>query len=246
MSTLEVLYDKQRNIPVEFLYKQFTYDPLSGELQLNPKTPEDFSGGNKKSKATKWNRQFAGHVISPGADGYSRTNIRGVIMLVHQIAWAMHYGEWAFSMLDHIDGDGTNNRINNLRKADYSMNSRNMKLNSSNTSGVCGLSVNEGKNRISFTVTIQEDGISYPKTFSDFFEAVCYRKSYEKENGYTERHGMVTPEEQSVADILLNLDYSKFEMQVLEEGEPNFKFEYAFESKTDRTSFYRTISHSVD
>lgn len=247
MSTIEKLYDKQRKLPVSALYKQFSYDPLAGELRLNPKSPEDFKGGNKKLKAQQWNDRFANHIIISGDKEYARTNINGVFYPAHQIAWAMYYGEWAFSPLDHIDGDGSNNRICNLRKADASVNSKNRKLNINNSSGVSGLQVHEGKSKLYFSVTVREqDSEVVHQTFDDFFEAVCFRKAFEKDNGYTLRHGTVRKEEQSVLDFLVNLDYSEFEIEQLDEGEPNFKFEYAFESKTERTSFYRTISHIID
>lgn len=43
----------------------------------------------------------------------------------HCIAWYLTHGVWAETDLDHIDGDGTNNKLNNLRLATRSQNNFN-------------------------------------------------------------------------------------------------------------------------
>ena len=35
----------------------------------------------------------------------------------HRIGWALHYGRWPARELDHCNGDGRDNRIENLREA---------------------------------------------------------------------------------------------------------------------------------
>lgn len=68
----------------------------------------------------------------------------------HRIIWELHFGpiETPYE-IDHIDGDGLNNHIDNLRLATRQENQRNVALTSSNTTGFKGVSVfrNTGKFR---------------------------------------------------------------------------------------------------
>lgn len=62
--------------------------------------------------------------------------------LVHHVVWFLHYGYWP-EMLDHIDRNPKNNKIENLRLADKRLNSINRFNQSNNTSGIRGVSKNK-------------------------------------------------------------------------------------------------------
>jgi hypothetical protein len=54
------------------------------------------------------------------------TNISGIKYKIHRIIWVMHYGEIDDSLLiDHVDGNPFNNKIENLRLVTYKENSLN-------------------------------------------------------------------------------------------------------------------------
>jgi hypothetical protein len=68
--------------------------------------------------------------------GYLRVRVRelGGSMLVHRIIFAMHHG-YLPAEVDHIDGDKSNNRIENLREVTRSQNQMNKGRNGQNKSG---------------------------------------------------------------------------------------------------------------
>lgn len=70
--------------------------------------------------------------------GYLRTTVNGKLRYNHHIVWAMHHGSWP-KMLDHINGDKQDNRIENLRECTKSQNQFNQKISKVNTTGVKGV-----------------------------------------------------------------------------------------------------------
>jgi len=45
--------------------------------------------------------------------------------MAHWVVWAILYGRWPTTIIDHRDGVGTNNREGNLREATYDRNMAN-------------------------------------------------------------------------------------------------------------------------
>jgi hypothetical protein len=86
--------------------------------------------------------------ISPGSragttqiDGYRRVRLRGRNYKAHRLAWLLHYGVDPGRLhIDHIDGNRSNNAIDNLRLCTQRQNSRNIPIKKNNTSGVPGVS----------------------------------------------------------------------------------------------------------
>jgi hypothetical protein len=54
--------------------------------------------------------------------------------LIHKLIYLMHYGVWP-KIIDHINGNRSDNRIENLRVASISENAFNQKITKRNTSG---------------------------------------------------------------------------------------------------------------
>ena len=91
----------------------------------------------------------------------------------HRLAWLYMYGKFPDNQIDHINHDKIDNRIENLREVTNSVNHRNMKKPSSNTSGVVGLYW--WKDRQVWQTFIGANPRKSLGNYKDFFEAVCAR-----------------------------------------------------------------------
>ena len=81
-------------------------------------------------------KAIAGQVVgNRRRDGYVTVGLLGKKWLLHRIVYAMHHGHMP-DVIDHIDGDPSNNRVENLRPADNSKNQWNRKIDSRSKLGV--------------------------------------------------------------------------------------------------------------
>lgn len=78
--------------------------------------------------------------------GYVAVNIDKQCISVHRLIWVMQHGAMP-ELIDHIDGDRQNNRIENLRLADKFGNAQNKRMHKNNTSGVKGVYWKKDKNK---------------------------------------------------------------------------------------------------
>jgi hypothetical protein len=80
------------------------------------------------------------HVGWKNSSGYLQTEVFGKAYMVHQIIWILHHGPIPEGlMIDHIDRNPLNNRIENLRLATTSENKINTKVPKNNTTGYKGV-----------------------------------------------------------------------------------------------------------
>jgi hypothetical protein len=73
-------------------------------------------------------------------NGYTKIEINHKPYNAHRLAWLYVYGEMPKNLVDHIDGNRSNNKISNLREATYQKNSENYKTPKTNKSGVKNVS----------------------------------------------------------------------------------------------------------
>ena len=92
-----------------------------------------------------WKEHKAMNKVKAGSEaGTKKSDGRIVISIdykmykAHRLIFLYHHG-YLPNLIDHIDGNNLNNRIENLREANKSQNALNSKLSKSNKSGVKGV-----------------------------------------------------------------------------------------------------------
>lgn len=135
----------------------------------------------------------AGSVMNNGnGKRYLIIKISGERYLAHRVCWLYVYGEFPSDCIDHINGNGLDNRLNNLRSVTRTENQRNMKVNAGNKTGVMGVYWDKRSKRWVSRIGSKNKDI-YLGCSVDLFEAICKRKSAEIEYGYHKNHGQIRP-----------------------------------------------------
>ena len=140
--------------PRDLVRQMLDYDPATGVLTWLPRPREMFSRSNSY---WRWNKLFSG--MPAGSAGANKISvcINDVRYMAHRLAWLHYYGEPVPPLIDHIDGDPHNNRIDNLRAATKSQNMVNSPTQKNNTSGYRG--VQKAPNQSSgFAASIRVEG----------------------------------------------------------------------------------------
>lgn len=107
----------QKTIPLERLVTLAKYIPKTGEFVIP--CGKVTKGGKSKRNLVIW--------------------LEGKRYPCHRVAWALMTGEWPEDVIDHKDGDWTNNKWDNLRAATQGQNIANSRKPKTNTSGFKGV-----------------------------------------------------------------------------------------------------------
>jgi len=123
---------KSKALDIDLLVTLIEYNKNNGLLKW-----KDITGRGKKNQ-------------EPGSihkNGYKRLTVLGRTLLHHRVVWALYYNEQPPKIIDHIDGDKTNNKILNLRSGIGSLNQQNQTKPHSrnNTSKYIGVSLFKGR-----------------------------------------------------------------------------------------------------
>ena len=177
------------NIAPQQLKEFIDYNPETGILTWKHRDIKYFSHCKYVHRTYMWwNNRFEGKIIGENNNQcYIEFSLFKKFVKAHIIAWTIYYGKEPVSELDHINGDGKDNRICNLREVTRSENNKNKKKLSNNTSGVTGVGYDKESKKWRGRIT--SEGVVFRKRFKTFEEACVWRKQKEKEFGFTERHG---------------------------------------------------------
>lgn len=115
----------------EQVYSVLDYDPKNGT----------FIWKHREDVHHEVNARYAGKLAGGvNGRGYTYIEIKGRAFRAHRLAWLLVYGSWPDRLIDHINGNVADNRIQNLRLANSQQNGANRRKKFSSKSGYKGVS----------------------------------------------------------------------------------------------------------
>lgn len=182
-----------KDLPQKYLKECFDYDPLTGVLTWKARPVSHFL---KEKTARIINTKFSGKKAGSRHDTvsgkrYLSVRINKTLYLVHRVIWCLVFGYWPIQ-IDHDDGNGRNNKLNNMIDTDSAGNSKNLRLRPDNKSGCVGVSWYSQRGQWISYINVNKKRVCH-RYFNDFFEAVCFRKSAEIKYGFNKNHGEIRP-----------------------------------------------------
>lgn len=185
-------------ITQEFVKSALDYNSETGIFTWKTDRPLDHfkTVGAQKTYLGRFAGKVAGYKIKMSPDNdltYVQIRLCGQLFLAHRLACLYQYGFLPEGLVDHLDGDGLNNRLDNLRIVDAATNARNGKLSKNNTSGVNGVYWNKANSNWVAEGHYTEFGVNKKKSlgsYTNLEDAKNARKAWEISQGnFTERHG---------------------------------------------------------
>lgn len=167
------------SLTAEYVRSILEYDPQSGVLTWRT---------NRGRRAREGDQAGCNHRKGRTSVVYRDVVINKKAYLAHRLIMLMVNGYWPPEQVDHIDGNGLNNRIGNLRLVTNKENGRNQPRHCHNSSGHTGVTWH--KQRKKWHAQIVVDGkrhhLGY---FIDKNDAVEARKRAEGTYGFHQNHG---------------------------------------------------------
>lgn len=174
---MSAIVEMQQKEKLLMICEWFAYDPETGIVSWKKKPNRNKPVGTPAG--FKWN---------DGTNTYIRIGINGSCIFAHVVAITLLNGRLPSGPIDHIDGDGTNNRATNLREVSHTENLRNQRLNARNSSGVMGVDFHAASSKWRARIIVDKKE-RHLGTFDTRDETVSARKSAETRFGFHENHG---------------------------------------------------------
>ncbi|WP_396189768.1 HNH endonuclease [Flavobacterium sp.] len=102
-------------------------------------------------------------------NGYTQIGLFRKVYFLHRLIFIYHYG-YTPNIIDHIDNDKSNNKIENLRNINRQENNINVFKKKNNSSGVKGVSFNKRLNKWTAYINVNKKRV-YTKLFETLEEA---------------------------------------------------------------------------
>lgn len=179
------------NQSIDYISECLIYDPEDGLLYWKERPLWHFVN---ESYQSRWNKRYAGERAGKFLmNGYLKLAIDNKKYYAHRIVWVLTKNEWP-QYIDHINGNRSDNRIENLRNVSRSQNQRNLKLSVRNTTGFIGVTQDSRNGHYIAQVKIGEKHI-HLGSFKNLNDAVEARARASMEYGFHRNHGRNYSEE---------------------------------------------------
>lgn len=140
----------------------------------------DYQDGKLITRHTKKQGRRARTIIGGLNGRYLYAWVEGKYAPIHRLIWVWHNGPISSGLLvDHINHDRLNNRIENLRLVDHVNNGRNRRIHSNSPTGVFGVRFRDGRWQASIALG----------AYDTKEEAVAIRRKVEQLLGFHTNHG---------------------------------------------------------
>lgn len=152
-----------------------TYELFDEYFQVDPSSPSGLiwkksNGGNRKANIKNPGDTAGYKMYRPnGEPSHFILSFKGSRFMVHRIVWLLSKGSISNHpelVIDHINRNPFDNRIENLREVDYQTNAFNCSIRNDNASGVRGVSFVKMGNLFYYSATWRENGKVKSKNFS--------------------------------------------------------------------------------
>ncbi len=133
-----------------------------------PPTVEQLFRYEPDTGALYWLIPGKGRQLNRRAGCFDRRNnrwvvcVNGILELQHRVIWKLQTGKWPLKTIDHKDGDGSNNRWENLREASRAEQNQN-RLYNNNQLGLRNIHFDPRRGK--YIVQIRHEGKLHSATF---------------------------------------------------------------------------------
>lgn len=182
---------KRADITPELIRELLDCDYKTGKLTWRERGVEWFDHCKRPDHACRaWNSRHANKaaLTHVNKQGYEEGTVLGFVFRAHTIVWAHRYGAWPVHGIDHIKGKEAGNCVANLRDVPQSVNGKNTKKHSTNTSGHPGVSWDAKNRKWGAYIKVEGRQIRLGR-FIAKRDAIGARKAAEREFGFHENHG---------------------------------------------------------
>lgn len=174
----------------EYLKECFTYDPETGLLYWKERPLKHFINCKFPVRECKrWNGRYS-HKQALGSvhpKGYKHGVLQNKTVKAHRVIYKLIHGVDP-EEIDHIDGNSSNNRIENLRSVSHAENMKNQKTPITNSTGHIGISFYKASGK--WMASIGDSGESIFLGYFDNIEnAITARRNKEIELEFHNNHG---------------------------------------------------------